>query len=173
LFRIWQFAAFLGETKKNLFFFWLLQKCSHDLYALWRARRLSAPRLAWWWPDVGHLPVILCMSLSSALCHYFDLLHTPMFLNASWQGRRIYIEIRRRQGRLWRSYCFRHLLRCPSVASLQAAKMKMKFTNYALADEAPKSQGIPTKLTLNLLAPHQAIFTKKEVDQVIFNVFFW
>ena len=34
------------------------------------------------------------------------------------------------------------------------------------ADEAPKSQGIPAKLTLNLLAPHEAIFAKKEVDQV-------
>ena len=35
-----------------------------------------------------------------------------------------------------------------------------------MADEAPKSQGIPAKLTLNLLAPHAAIFSKKEVDQV-------
>ena len=37
-----------------------------------------------------------------------------------------------------------------------------------LADEAPKaSQGIPAKLTLNLLAPHKAIYSKAEVDQVI------
>ena len=36
-----------------------------------------------------------------------------------------------------------------------------------LADEAPKTaQGIPAKLTLNLLAPHSAIFKAKEVDQV-------
>jgi len=122
------------------------------------------------------------MSRASALYQSFHLLHTPLFLTASWQGRRIYIEIRcsrslamgsvrmTLQGRLWLSCCFHHLLRCPSVASFQAAKVKMKFTNYALADEAPKSQGIPTKLTLNLLAPHQAIFTKKEVDQVIFKV---
>jgi hypothetical protein len=33
------------------------------------------------------------------------------------------------------------------------------------AEEA-KSQGIPAKLTLNLLAPHQAIFSKAAVDQV-------
>eukprot|EP00802_Teleaulax_amphioxeia_P024431 Tamp_25130.p1 GENE.Tamp_25130~~Tamp_25130.p1 ORF type:complete len:174 (+),score=47.31 Tamp_25130:36-524(+) len=38
----------------------------------------------------------------------------------------------------------------------------------SFADEAPKaSQGIPSKLTLNLLAPHQAIFKAQEVDQVI------
>ena len=37
----------------------------------------------------------------------------------------------------------------------------------SVADEAPKaSQGIPSKLTLNLLAPHQAIFKAQEVDQV-------
>jgi len=36
-----------------------------------------------------------------------------------------------------------------------------------VADEAPKaSQGIPAKLTLNLLAPHQSIFKAQEVDQV-------
>ncbi len=33
--------------------------------------------------------------------------------------------------------------------------------------EAKSSQAIPTKLTLNLTAPHVAIFTKKEVDMVI------
>jgi hypothetical protein len=40
-------------------------------------------------------------------------------------------------------------------------------SRLAVADEAPKaSQGIPAKLTLNLLAPHQSIFKAQEVDQV-------
>jgi len=51
---------------------------------------------------------------------------------------------------------------------LRASTRAVAAQRRSFADEAPKqSQGIPAKLTLNLLAPHKAIFSKAEVDQVI------
>jgi len=55
----------------------------------------------------------------------------------------------------------------PAMVAARSAPASMQ--RRGMADEAPKAAAgaIPAKLTLNLLAPHTAIFSKKLVDQVI------
>jgi len=55
----------------------------------------------------------------------------------------------------------------PSVAA--ARSVPPAIQRRGMADDAKLASGgtIPAKLTFNLLAPHAAIFSKKEVDQVI------
>ncbi len=63
------------------------------------------------------------------------------------------------------------MLRALSRSSILGATARAASRVPAAArfqqQDAKSSQAIPTKLTLNLTAPHVAIFTKKEVDMVI------
>mmetsp|Transcript_15875 Transcript_15875/g.31884 ORF Transcript_15875/g.31884 Transcript_15875/m.31884 type:complete len:184 (+) Transcript_15875:28-579(+) len=54
------------------------------------------------------------------------------------------------------------------LAPAIASRVASRFPRNArfLSGEA-KAGGIPSKLTLNLMAPHEAVFVAKEVDQVI------